>query len=94
MIKWPVSANHVDIVLNHHFLEQINSEIDRLNLPALVPLSRRQRMNHANETPESKVWGFISYSNNEPLIIILFQDNMGYIKTVLLNLALTSRWKL
>ena len=55
MVKWPVSNRHVDIVLNHHFLEQTNSEIQRLNLPALVPLSKRQRMNHVDESSESKV---------------------------------------
>ena len=55
MFKWPVSYRHVDIVLNHHFLESTNSEVRRLNLPALLPLSKRQRMNHVNESPESKV---------------------------------------
>ena len=58
MLKWPVSARHVDIVLSHHFMEQTNSEIRRLKLPALVPLSKRQRMSHVNESPESKVCGF------------------------------------
>ena len=55
MFKWPVSYRHIDIVLNHHFLESTNSEVRRLNLPALLPLSKRQRMNHVNESPESKV---------------------------------------
>ena len=58
MLKWPVSARHVDIVLSHHFMEQTNSEIRRLKLPALVPLSKRERMSHVNESPESKVCGF------------------------------------
>ena len=55
MFKWPVSNRHVDIVLSHHFIKQTNSEIQRLNLPALAPLAKRQRMSHVNETAESKV---------------------------------------
>lgn len=55
MFKWPVSFRHVDIVLGHHFLEQTNSEIRRLKLPALTPLSKRRRMSHVNESPDSKV---------------------------------------
>ena len=55
LFKWPVSNRHVDIVLSHHFMEVTNSEIQRLNLPALVPLSKRQRMSHVNESPGSKV---------------------------------------
>ena len=55
MFKWPVSYRHVDIVLSHHFLEETNSAVRRLNLPALVPLAKRQRMSHVNETVESKV---------------------------------------
>ena len=55
MFKWPVSNRHVDIVLSHHFMEETNSQIRRLNLPALIPLSKRQRMSHVNETIESKV---------------------------------------
>ena len=55
MLKWPISNRHVDIVLSHHFMEEMNSEIRRLQLPALVPLSKRQRMSHVNESQESQV---------------------------------------
>ena len=55
MFKWPVSNRHVDIILSHHFMEVTNSEIQRLNLPALAPLSKRQRMSFVNESSESKV---------------------------------------
>ena len=55
MFKWPVSNRHVDIVLSHHFMEETNSEMRRLKLPALVPLAKRQRMSHVNESVESKV---------------------------------------
>ena len=55
MFKWPVSTRHVDIVLSHHFMEQTNSEVRRLKLPALAPLAKRQRMCHVNESIESKV---------------------------------------
>ena len=55
MFKWPVSTRHVDIVLSHHFMEQTNSEVRRLKLPALAPLAKRQRMCHVNESTESKV---------------------------------------
>ena len=55
MFKWPVSNRHVDIVLSHHFLEETNAEIRRLELPALVPLAKRQRMSHVNESVESQV---------------------------------------
>ena len=55
MLKWPISNRHVDIVLSHHFMEETNSEIRRLQLPALVPLSKRQRMSHVNESQESQV---------------------------------------
>ena len=55
MLKWPVSYRHVDIVLSHHFMEETNSQMRILNLPALVPLAKRQRMSHVNETVESQV---------------------------------------
>ena len=55
MARWPASARHVDIVLSHHFLEGTNSEIRRLDLPALAPLSKRMRMDHVNESLESQV---------------------------------------
>ena len=55
LFKWPVSNRHVDIVLSHHFMEETNAEIRRLHLPALMPLSKRQRMSHVNESIESQV---------------------------------------
>ena len=55
MSRWPVSVRHVDIVLGHHFLEGINSEIDRLHLPAFAPLIKRQRMDHVDESLQSQV---------------------------------------
>ena len=72
MFKWPVSFRHVDIVLNHHFLESTNSEMRRLNLPALLPLSKRQRMNHVNESPESKVL------LPNPLVVTLVSYDVNY----------------
>ena len=55
MFRWPVSNRHIDIVLSHHFMEITNTEICRLKLPALVPLAKRQRLSHVNESIESKV---------------------------------------
>ena len=55
MFRWPVSTRHVDIVLSHHFMQETNSEMQRLHLPALVPISKRQRMSHVNESLESQV---------------------------------------
>ena len=55
MFRWHVSNRHIDIVLSHHFMEITNTEICRLKLPALVPLAKRQRLSHVNESIESKV---------------------------------------
>jgi len=43
------------ICLSHHFVEEINQEIERLCLPALRPLDKRERMEFANESRESQV---------------------------------------
>ena len=55
MDRWPISDNYVDIVLDSHFLSEMNKEISRLSLPALEPLPKRIRMSHVNESAESKV---------------------------------------
>ena len=55
MVRWPVSLREVDIGLEYHFLKEVNTEIDRLSLPALEPLAKRRRMDHVNESLESQV---------------------------------------
>ena len=69
MTRWPVSVNHVDTVLNHHFLSETNAEIDRLSLPALEPLTKRARMEHVDESFESQVTLF--YIFNSLLVFII-----------------------
>ena len=59
LMRWPVSDNHVETVLNNHFLAETNAEIARLALPALEPLAKRARMEHVDESVESQV---ISYT--------------------------------
>ena len=55
MDRWPISNDHIEIVLNYYFVSEINKEIERLSLPAIEPLSKRARMSHTNESYESKV---------------------------------------
>ena len=55
MRKWPINPKYVDVVLDHHFLNETNSEIERLSLPALEPLTKRLRMEHVSECEESQV---------------------------------------
>ena len=55
MIRGPVSRKHVDIVLGHHFLKDLNSSILALNLPALDIGSKRTHTRHVNETEPSSV---------------------------------------
>ena len=63
MRRWPRNAREVDIVLDNHFLVQTNQEIERLSLPAVMPLTKRARMEHVNETSGSQVEskGFMSF---------------------------------
>ena len=70
MFRWPVSSRHVDIVLSHHFMEETNSAIRRLHLPALMPISKRQRMSHVNESSESQV--VVEFSFHVSLLFDLF----------------------
>ena len=61
MIRWPVKVNEVEDALNFHFLSEMNKEIERLDLPALEPMAKRQRMEHVDETPNSQVCGPLSF---------------------------------
>ena len=97
--KWPVSNRHVDIVLSHHFLEGTNAEIQRLHLPALMPLSKRQRMSHVNESVESQVcvefWFHVDYDSLFTLLhlshtVNIFISFQEYIYTQLLSSILNS----
>lgn len=54
MDRWPVSVKEVDIVLQHHFLEKTNAEIERLAFPALEPIAKRRRIEHVNESLDSQ----------------------------------------
>ena len=55
MTRWPMKSRDVDMALDFHFLEEMNKEIERLSLPALEPLAKRRRMDHVDETMDSKV---------------------------------------
>ena len=54
--KWPTTSKEVEVALTHHFVEENNQEIERLCLPALRPLDKRERMEFANESRESQVF--------------------------------------
>ena len=54
--KWPTTSKEVEVALTHHFVEVNNQEIERLCLPALRPLDKRERMEFANESRESQVF--------------------------------------
>ena len=55
LLKWPTTTKEVEVALRHHFLEVTNQDIEKLSLPALRPLDRRERMEFANESRESQV---------------------------------------
>ena len=69
--RWPVSEKEVDIVLQHHFLEKTNAEIDRLNLPAFEPLAKKRRLEHVNESLNSQVGLLISsFCSDKPFKLL------------------------
>ena len=88
MARWPASARHVDIVLSHHFLEGTNSEIRRLDLPALAPLSKRMRMDYVNESLESQVryFGILLHNVFDQLFHLTLHGHLYGINTYILYL--------
>ena len=64
LLKWPTTTKEVEVALRHHFLDVTNQDIEKLSLPALRPLDRRERMEFANELRESQV----DYSNITSLL--------------------------
>lgn len=73
MDRWPVSVKEVDIVLQHHFLEKTNAEIERLAFPALEPIAKRRRMEHVNESLDSQVC-FVRFIN----LFILARNHFNF----------------
>jgi hypothetical protein len=55
IIQTPVSAKHVDLLLDDFFLTETNKRIVSLGLPALHLLSRLRLRDHVDESEESKV---------------------------------------
>ena len=55
MVRGPVSSHHVDLVLNFHFLRDLNKRISNINIPGLMRVSRRGVANHVDESMESQV---------------------------------------
>jgi hypothetical protein len=55
MVRGPVSIKHVDVVLKHHFLAELNQGIALLDLPGLLPVDWLRIARHVNETSASKV---------------------------------------
>jgi hypothetical protein len=55
MVRGPVSARHVDIVVGGHFHQVMNEAIVRLGLPALHPRSQRKKAAFVNEGEASQV---------------------------------------
>ena len=55
MLRGPVSSRHVDLVVRHHFIGQLNRRIFDLNLPALLRVEKRIRADHVDEILASKV---------------------------------------
>jgi hypothetical protein len=51
----PVSARHVDIVVDNHFHNLLNDKVTALNLPALRVVEKRCMAEHVDESEESKV---------------------------------------
>ena len=60
LLKWPTSAQEVEVVLKCHFMEMNNEAIDRLSLPALKSQDSRSRMGFVNESKESQVYPSLS----------------------------------
>jgi hypothetical protein len=57
LVRGPMSARHVDIVVSGHFHQEMNDAIVRLDLPALHPRSLRKKSAHVNEGEASQVGG-------------------------------------
>ena len=55
MVQGPVSARHVDIVVNHYTLRKLNDKIFSLSLPALKRVSKLAVASHVDESEESQV---------------------------------------
>ena len=55
MVRSPVSAKHVDIVVSHFFLDLLNKRISNLNLPGLRPVTKKRKFNHVMESDSSQV---------------------------------------
>ena len=55
MVRGPVSAKHVDIVLRHYSLMKLNAKIFSLDLPALKGVNKLAMASHVDESKESQV---------------------------------------
>ena len=53
--RWPRCNREIGNALDSHFLRENNEQIERLSLPALEPLAKRARMEHVEESDDSKV---------------------------------------
>ena len=53
--RWPRCNREIGNALDSHFLRENNEQIERLSLPALEPLAKRARMEHVDESEDSKV---------------------------------------
>ena len=54
LLVTPVSARHIDIVLNAHFLAALNRKIAAFDFPVLDMLEKRSMARHVDETYESQ----------------------------------------
>ena len=55
LVKWPSTRKEVQTLVECYFKERCNNSIEKLSLPALKPINRRERMTHVNESRESQV---------------------------------------
>ena len=55
MNRGPVSRQHVDLVLNYHFLRELNNKIFKVDLPGLRRVSKLGMTDYVDESQESQV---------------------------------------
>ena len=55
MNRGPISLRHVDLVLDYHFLKELNNKIFKLDLPGLSRVSKLEMKKYVDESQESQV---------------------------------------
>ena len=61
MVADPVSRGDIKLAVESHFLQRLNENISALDLPALLRVQKRMRLEFINESEASKVTWVCSF---------------------------------